>query len=313
MDKITSRAVVGMYFQALETDTSASWIDKVSNYFKSDQSSEEYAFISNSPKLREWVGGRHAKGFVENGITIQNKHYEATIEIKLKDLRRDKTGQIQVRINDLAERGRTHWASLLSILRINGASQLCYDGQYFYDTDHSEGESGAQSNKIDVDISALPAQVHGSASAPSPEEAQQAVLKGISQMLSFVDDQGEPINETAKSFLVMVPVGLSEAFRAGLSLARVAGPSSMAIEDWDIQLAVNPRLTSAGWTDKFTIDRIDASIRPFIRQEETEAGLKIKDETSEYAFDNDQIQVGIDAWRNVGYGRWQGSVQVTLI
>lgn len=313
MDKITSRAVVGMYFQALETVSGALWLDKVSNYFKSDQSSEEYAFLSNTPRLREWVGGRHAKGFVENGITIQNKHYEATLEIKLKDMRRDKTGQIQVRVNELAERGETHWASLLSSLKVNGASQLCYDGQYFYDTDHSEGESGSQSNKIDVDISALPAQVHGSVSAPSPEEAQQAVLKGISQMLSFVDDQGEPINETAKSFLVMVPVGLSEAFRAGLSLARVAGPSSMAIEDWDIQLAVNPRLTSAGWTDKFTIDRIDGSIRPFIRQEETEPSVKVKDETSEYAFDNDAIQVGIDAWRNVGYGRWQGSVQVTLI
>lgn len=36
-------------------------------------------------------------------------------------------------------------------------------------------------------------------------------------------------------------------------------------------------------------------------------------EESEFAFDNDAIQLGIDTWRNVGYGRWQGAVLNTLI
>jgi phage major head subunit gpT-like protein len=313
MDKITSRAVIGMYYEALQSGVGATWIDAVSNYFPSDQSSEEYAWLGMTPALREWVGGRHAKGFTENGIEITNKHFESTIDILLRDLRRDKTGQLQVRINELAERGNTHFAKLLSTLIVNGAGQLCYDGQYFFDTDHAEGSSGSQSNKIDFDISAAPALVHGSVTAPSPEEAQQAVLKSISQMYTFVDDQGEPLNETAKSFMVMVPVGLAESFRAGLSLARVAGPSSFAVEDWDIRLAVNPRLTTAGWTDKFVTVRTDGSVKPLIRQEETAPAIKLKGEDSEYAFDNDAIQVGIDTWRNVGYGRWQGAVQTTLI
>jgi hypothetical protein len=313
MDKITSRAIIGMYFEALNAQPGVAWIDALSNYFKSDQPSEEYAWLGMPPALREWIGGRNAKGFTENGIEISNKHFESTLDIKLKDLRRDKTGQLQTRINELAERGNTHFAKLLSALVVNGASSLCYDGQYFFDTDHSEGSSGAQSNKIDFDISAAPASVHGVVTAPSPEEMQQAILKSISTMHTFVDDQGEPLNETAAKFLVMVPVGLSEAGRAALSLARVAGPSSFAVEDWDIRLAVNPRLTSAGWTDKFITTRTDGSVKPFIRQEETEPTIKMKDENSEYAFDNDAIQVGIDTWRNVGYGRWQGAVQTTLI
>jgi phage major head subunit gpT-like protein len=312
MDKITSRAVIGMYYEALTAQSGAAWIDAVSNYFTSDQSSEEYAWLGMPPALREWIGGRHAKGFTENGIAIVNKHFEATIEIMIKDLRRDKSGQLRIRMAELAERGNTHFASLLSTLLVNGASALCYDGQYFFDTDHNEGSSGNQSNKINFDLSDAPAQVHGNTTAPSPEEAQQAVLKSISQMFTFVDDQGEPLNETARKFLVMVPVGLSESFRAGLSLARVAGPSSMAVEDWDISLAVNPRLTTAGWTDKFVTIRTDGSVKPFIRQEETEPSIKVKDEDSEFAFDNDQIQIGIDTWRNVGYGRWQGAVQTTL-
>jgi phage major head subunit gpT-like protein len=313
MEKITSRAVIGMYYEALQADSGAAWIDAVSNYFTSDQSSEEYYWIGMPPALREWIGGRNAKGFTENGIEISNKHFEATIEILLRDLRRDKSGQLRVRMNELAERGNTHFAKLLSTLIVNGPSALCYDGQYFFDTDHSEGNSGSQSNKINVDISGLPVQVHGSVTAPSPEEAQQAVLASISQMFGFVDDQGEPLNETAKSFLVMVPVGLSESFRAGLSMSRIGNAASAAIEDWNITLGVNPRLTAAGWTDKFVTFRTDGSVKPLIRQEETEPSIKMKDEDSEFAFDNDAIQVGIDTWRNVGYGRWQGAVHTTLI
>lgn len=313
MDKITSRAVIGMYYEALQAQPGLAWVDAVSNYFLSDQASEEYYWLGMPPALREWLGGRHAKGFTENGIEIVNKHFEATIDIKLRDLRRDKSGQLRTRMNELAERGNTHYASLLSTLIVNGASQLCYDGQYFFDTDHAEGASGNQSNKITVDISGLPTSVHGSVTAPSPEEMQQAVLASISQMFTFVDDQAEPLNETANSFLVMVPVGLAEAARAGLSLARVAGPSSFAVENWNIQLAVNPRLTTAGWTDEFITVRTDGSVKPFIRQEETEPTIKVLDENSEYAFEHDAMQVGIDTWRNVGYGRWQGAVMTTLV
>lgn len=309
---LSSRAIVGMYYEALESQTGQGWIDAVSNFFTSDQPSETYNWLGMPPAMREWVGGRHAKGFTSNGVTIANKHFEATLDIALKDLRRDKTGQLKTRMAELAERGRTHYASLLSTLLVNGATTVCYDGQYFFDTDHSEGASGSQSNKINSDISALPAAVHGSTTAPSPEEMQQSILAGISKIHTFVDDQGEPLNETASSFLVMVPVGLSDAARSGLSMARVAGPSTFSIDGMTIQLAVNPRLTIASWTDKFVVVRTDGSIKPLIRQEETATQVKVKDEASEYAFDNDAIQVGIDSWRNVGYGRWQGACQVTL-
>lgn len=309
---LSSRAIVGMYYEALAANAGARWMDQVSNLFTSDQPSETYAWIGMPPALREWIGGRNAKGFSTNGITIENKHYEATIPIELRDLRRDKTGQIRARIAEFAQRGQSHFASLLSTLIVNGESTACYDGQYFFDTDHAEGASGTQSNDITTDISALPASVHGSTTAPSPEEMQQAILSSISQMYTFKDDRGEPLNEDAAAFLVLTPVGLSQAALAALSMVRQAGVSSFGIDNFNISMAINPRLTSAGWTDKFVTVRTDGSIKPLIRQEETSPALKVKDEKSEYAFDNDAIQIGIDTWRNVGYGRWQGAVLNTL-
>lgn len=311
--ELGSRAIVGMYYEKLEAVRGAGWIDAVSNYFTSDQDSETYKWLGMPPALREWIGGRNAKGFTTNGITIANKHYEATIEFLLKEMRRDKTGQIMARIGEFSERQYTHFASLLSTLIVNGEATDCYDGQYFFDTDHSEGDSGAQSNDITTDISALPATVHGVATSPSPEEMQQAILKSISQMFTFVDDRGEPLNETASQFLVMVPVGLMNATTSALTTVREAAASTFDMENLSIRAAVNPRLTSAGWTDKFATFRTDGSVKPLIRQEETEPSLKVKDENSEYAFDNDAIQIGIDTWRNVGYGRWQGAVLNQLV
>src|SRR5688572_588370 len=146
---LSSRAIIERYYQSLEQDPGAAWVDKCSNYFPSDQSSKEYKFLGQSPAMREWIGQRHAKDLWNNGLTIVNKHYETTLDIDVKDLRRDKTGQVNARIDDLAARTNAHWASLLTSLIIAGESAACYDGQFFFDTDHVEGNNTTnQSNDL---------------------------------------------------------------------------------------------------------------------------------------------------------------------
>lgn len=310
---LSSRAIMGMYFARLETDPGLAWMGGVSNLFASDQASETYNFLGQSPAMREWVGERQAKGFSGQGLTIVNKHYEATIEIAKRDARRDKTPQIQARVMEFADRAVTHWASLLSTLILAAPSTACYDGQYFFDTDHSEGDSGSQSNDITVDISALPAAVHGSVSAPSVEEMQQSILAGITQILTFKDDRGEPMNENAREFLVMVPASLYM-----VAVAATATMTTMALQqnlnanliaNFRVNVAMNTRLT---WTDSFAVWRTDSPIKGLIRQTEQEVELKAKAEGSEFEFDNDAWQFGIDAWRGVGYGYWQRACYVTM-
>lgn len=310
---LSSRAIIGAYYARLETNPGMVWIDGISNLFNSDQSSETYNWIGQTPAMRAWIGKRQAKGFTGQGITIANTHYEATIEFAVKDVRRDKTGQITARMQEFADRGSTHWASLLSTLLLGGASALCYDGQYFFDTDHSEGDSGSQSNKITVDISALPAAVHGSVTAPSVEEMQQSILAGIAQILGFKDDRGEPMNENAAQFMVVAPIGLYLTAVAAVSTLATAAlqqnlnPNIIAGLRVDVQM--NARLT---WTDTFAVVRTDSPIKAFIRQTEQDIEIKAKAEGSEFEFDNNAWQFGIDAWRGVGYGHWQRACQVTM-
>lgn len=313
---LSSRAIVGIYYAAMEADAGTNWLDAISNSFGSDQASEQYVFLGQSPAFREWVGGRQAKGFSGNGITIFNKHYESTIEVRKVDARRDKTGQITARMGEWGLRGQTHWASLVSALIVAGAATACYDGQNFYSTTHSEGASGVQSNKINCDISEYPCTLHGTVANPSVEEMQHAIIDGIVKIVSYVDDKGEPMNENANAFVVMVPLALMKVARAAVSsltpamLPQNLNPDKFA--DFKVRVVVNVRLTTAGWTDKFIVNREDSPIKPFIRQTEQDVELKVKAEGSEYEFDNDAWQFGLDGWRGVGYGYWQRSVHCTL-
>jgi len=315
---LVSNAVLGMYFARLELPDSAGWIDGVSNLFNSDQASEEYPFLGQVPRMREWIGGRNAKGLRGNTLTIRNKHYEATMEIALSDLRRDKTPQIQARISEFAEEGDAHWGTLVSDLIIAAPSAVCFDGEYYFDTDHPNiFDANTTSNDIQVDISGLPANVHGVVTAPSVEEMQQAIIKGIAQILSFKDDRG-PMNSNAKSFLVTVPLGLwinavaaVSDVTAGSAMQNNANPNILTkLKGIQIDIQMVPELT---WTDSFAVWRTDSAIKGIIRQNETDPQVKMKDETSEYAFDNNAIQIGIDAWRGADYGLWQRACYVTMI
>lgn len=302
---LSSRAIIGAYYQRLEQNPGLEWVTALSNYFLSDQETETYKWLGQVPAMREWVGGRQAKGFTENGITIENRHFEATLEVLVKELRRDKTGQILVRVNELADRTNSHWASLISTLIANGESQVCYDGQYFFDTDHPIVGGGAQSNKIDIDVSELPTEVHGSTSVPSTEEMQLAILKCVQQLYGFKDEAGEPLNENARSFVVMVPTDMWFVAKAAVAAPVIThGQTNIAkvMDEVSLSVAQNPRLS---WGDKFAVFRTDGSVKPFIRQEEEAVKIDAIAEGSELEFKEKKHHYGVDTWRNVGYGFWQ--------
>jgi phage major head subunit gpT-like protein len=317
-ENITTREVIGMFFERLSQDVGVAWIPAVSMLFQSDQASEKYPWLGMAPMMREWIGGRHAKSIPEEIITIENLHFEATLEFQLDDLRRDKTTQVRTRINELADRANAHWASLLSTLIINGhtdASGLAYDGQYFFDTDHVTHLSGSQSNDTTVDISAIPVTNHGSTTAPSAGEMSSAIMTTIQNIVGFKDDQGQPMNELARNFTVMTPINLWQSSTAALANRNIDGGDDNTLvavqaDGFNITLAANPRLTA---TDTFFVFNSDGSTSALIRQEETGVLLKAKGEGSDFEFDTDAHQYGIDTHRNVGYGRWEKACRTQLV
>lgn len=310
---LSSRAIIGEFYARLEQGA-AGWANSLSFPVTSTQETEDYKWLGMSPVFREWVGGRQPKGLRDQAYSIRNKPWESTLEIGVDDLRRDKTGQIMVRVREQADRANAHWARLLSTAIINGESTVCYDGQYFFDTDHAEGESGSQSNDISIDISALPvpATAHGSTTAPAPEELMHCILTGAQTILGFLDDQGEPMNENARDFMVMVPVPYWKSAIAAVGSPNLAQGATNIITSADgfrFQVQVNPRLT---WTEKLAVFRQDGNVKPFIRQEELPVQVDAVAEGSELEFRERKHHYGLYASGNVGYGFWQHACLVTL-
>lgn len=300
---LTSRAVVGRFYRRLEEYAKSAWWTRLALHFASSQQSETYRWLGMVPQVREWIGGRQVRPLRAQGVTIVNKTWESTIRVDADEHRRDKTGQMLVRVNELARRVATHPNKLLTTLVLNGESTACYDGQYFFDSDHAEGDSGAQSNDITYDAS--------TPTTPTDTEMHEAIVKAIGQILSFKDDQGEPMNEGARDFLVMVPMSFLSSTLVALA-GKVLEDSSNPLaagEPFRVTWVANPRLT---WTTKFAVFRTDGATRPFIFQEELPVQVQVLAEGSELEVNENQHQYGVKAIHEAGYGYWQDACLVTF-
>ncbi len=311
---IGDKEVIGLFFQRYEAAINRSWVPMLSTTFNSNTAIERYAGVGNAPALREWVGGRLAKSLSEQTMTLANKPYEATLNVYRSDLSRDKTGQLEVKIGNLAERAAEHDEKLLSTLIEAGTAgtiATAYDGQFFFDTDHSVNQSGTLDNDISVDISALPTTSHGSVTSPSPGEMALSILLGVQQLYTMKDDQGEPVNHNLQEVVIMVPTGLMAAAEIALTAPSFASGETNPIfsSSFRKKLVVNPRLT---WTDEFMVARSDSAQKPFLVQVEEAPVMEVVGEGSEYAFDNDAHKYGVRKRGNVGYWDFTKAVLVTM-
>lgn len=311
-----SRAIIGTFYETLQQAIGSSWLNRLAVEFTSDQQSETYKWLGMSPALREWIGGRNAKGLRENGLTITNKTFEATLQVAVDDLRRDKTGQILLRVQEMADRVAAHPMSLISTLINNGAgvtNGLAYDGQNFFDTDHAEGSSGTLKNALTAsEVGALNV---SAPTAPTANEMADSILGVLAYFYTYKDDQGEPLNETAKSFIVMVTPTMWGAAQAAVSANLLNTGSGgrdnplLKMPGIAIDVVPNARLTA---TDKFYMFRADGRVKPFILQNEEQVSMSAIAEGSEHEFKNNEHLYGVKAIRNVGYGMWQHAIQATL-
>lgn len=322
---ITERAVLGMFYERLMQSTGMGWIDPISTpLIRSDQDSEDYAWIGMTPQMQEKRGEKRFQQLRTTEWEVKNVEYQTGLAIPKKHILYDKTDQVRVRVNELADRTQAHWASLIAPLIVNGESATCYDGQFFFDTDHSEGDSGSQSNDISVDISGLPVTNHGSTTAPSAAEMVHAIMNGVEQMLAFKDDQGEYVNEGLTEILILTPhTLLTEAMSALRSRSIDGGDNNVLFEQDSFRFRVQstPRLSS--WTTKFALFSTTGMQKPVIRQQRIPnnaapgydaEGMLL--ETlwldSEHCVKNDECLVSVETERAAAYGDWKKACLVTL-
>jgi phage major head subunit gpT-like protein len=263
---------------------------------------ENYKWLGSIPKMREFGTGRLIRGVRVESYELENQKYEATLEIDRDEVSDDQTGQIMIRVRELAQLGATHKDFLISELIKNGASAgfLAYDGQLFFDTDHESGTSGQQSNAVTSDVTTT--------TDPTVDEFKKSIKQAIAKMLAFKNDVGDPVALDSTGLVIVTPP--ATYFTALEAVGATVIGNTTNILQGVAQVVSFPWLTDA---TKWYLLKTNAVIRPFVFQDREPVEFKFLGPESEESFKREKYLAGVRARYALGYGEWRFAVQTTFV
>jgi len=109
---------------------------KIATIITSNTISNTYGWLGQFPQLREWVGDRVIKDISEAAYQIVNKKYEATLGVDRASIEDDNFGQYSVLAQEMADEVERFFNQSIADLLTKGFTNLCFDGQPFFDTEH---------------------------------------------------------------------------------------------------------------------------------------------------------------------------------
>lgn len=272
--------------------------DGIAMQVESNGPSENYAWLGSVPRMRVFDGERKPVQVGMYKYAIENEEYEASMAIDLKDVEDDQTGKYALLAGQIGESSAMFPDELLyGTLLPGGFSSLAYDGQFFFDTDHSVGQSGNQSNLITIKL--------------GPTGFAAARLA----MYRFKDDFGRPLNANLKLILVIPP----ELLATAEALINMQYLASGATNQWyqAAEIRVNPWLTDV---NAWYLINANGMVKPFVIQNRKREPLAVLGHLpnsatvvnqSEAEFMRRKVYTGT-YWRGaVGYGLFQKAVAST--
>ncbi len=115
--------------------TPTQW-EQIATKVPSTTKSNTFGWLGQFPRLREWIGDRVLKDMKAHGYSIENKSFESTVSVPRTDIEDDQVGVYSPLMEEMGRAAKTHPDELIFLLLAAGVSTTCYDGQYFFDTDH---------------------------------------------------------------------------------------------------------------------------------------------------------------------------------
>lgn len=109
---------------------------RVATTVRATQKEQRYGWMGKMPRVREWIGPRYVHNISEGDYAIKEKKFELTIGVDKDDIETDNLGLYATMFESIGEATVLDPEQLLWDLLKAGFTTNCYDGQYFFDTDH---------------------------------------------------------------------------------------------------------------------------------------------------------------------------------
>tara|TARA_Y100000588_G_scaffold392853_2_gene506366 strand:- start:3313 stop:4203 length:891 start_codon:yes stop_codon:yes gene_type:complete len=266
--------------------------DLIATTVKSNSNLESYGFLSEAPTPKLWPTGadRQPEALSEAKMIIENKKYEATIQVGREDLDDQSAGlaALRPRIQELATRAANYKSKLaIDCLLANGNA---LDGNAYF------GDHGAAGNNS----------LTGSGSTASAISSD--LSSSIAAMRSFKDSVGEPFDEDVSGgLLVLCSPQMERAMQEVLSSVYIGGGNSNVMQN-AAKLKVTSRLADA---DDWYVFVTNKPVKPLIFQDRDPIEFGALENSSQQGFMSEVYHYGVRFRCNVGSGVWQRAIKIS--
>lgn len=262
--------------------------EKIAMKVPSTTGSNLYAWLSAFPKMRRWVGEKHVKNLKAYSYTVENEDWEATVEVDRNHIKDDQLGIYAPQAQMAGHSAKQLPDEIVYELVNQAFTTKCYDGQYFFDTDHPVGKVSV-SNKGTAALS-----IASQAAAKASYGAARTAMR------KFKDEEGRPLG--VRPNVLLVGPGLEDTARALLTNERLEDGKANPYKG-TAELVVSERIESdTAW---FLLDT-SLPVKPFIYQErEAPSFVQQTDPEADDVFNRKKFKFGAEARAAGGYGFWQ--------
>lgn len=270
---------------------------------------EKYGWLGGLPGIREWLGDRHFKQLRAANYTLANKDWESSLEFEKNDIDDDRTGGFLTQIQALADEAGYHPDELLFSMIGTASATACFDGQYFFDTDHSWGDSGTQSNALTY--------AAATGTTPTVAEFKASFHQALKAILSFKNDQGKfyirPRIGKLGSLICAVPLALREvavtAFEQTIAVEGSVATTNVVLEKPTVVPIVYMGSENSGSDIKWHLYYTGGMVKPFVFQARKPLQFQIAGAES---IKEKVLQAMTWARYNMGFGHWAAAVETTF-
>lgn len=269
-------------------DQAPTFADKIARQVGSNTKISTYSWMDMLPKMREWVGPRQYNNLIERAQQVTNKDYESSVEVSRNDIEDDNLGNYGIRTSLLGRSARKHKDYLLRDVIVAATSTVCFDGQFFFDTDHpvdmENSGAGTQSNKFSLALTA------------------DNINTNLAAMKRMLAKDGEPIGAFQggkEQTLLIVPPELEKTADEAVSLRTTSGGGDNPLYNKMTVVSV-PELTDT--TRWYMFDMSFPGLSPFMIQERQAVRFAQQtSDTDDVVFTSNKFRYGLH-WRGNAFG-----------